>query len=1853
MKSFLRLSVVFLLIIASSCKNKEKISETDNIFLFKDYITFNTYGNRSVTTDIRVGLTKPVEQFEITQELDAQEYLSISPKTKGNLVIENGNTLIFQPSEPLQADTEYSVTVKLNKLYEDIPKKFRSYTFAFRTITPNFKINVDRLQSYSKEWQYLEASVETSDIISAENAKKLVSASQNSKDLKLKWPENLADGKYFSFTIDSIRREKTPSTVEITWNGKSIGSKTKGTSSFDIPEQGLFKVLFIKTRMAPENSVQINFSESLMENQNFSGLIDLDGIQNLRFEAEGNVLTIYPQDPIVGEKEMIVFRGIRDSEGKTLASNYSELLHFDQLKPEIRLISKGNILPNSKSTPIYFEAVNLSKVDIRVIKIYEDNVLQFLQTNDFDDTDTYGIRRVGRRIAKRTVDLSENQVGDNGQWKAYAVDLSEYFEADPGAIYQLEFSFKKSYSTYNCAENIPDEDTEFEEYYSGIEDTDDSEEAREARYWDNEIYDWRNYSYNWEQRDNPCHKAYYNEERIVTTNILGSDLGLIAKKGNNRSYHLFATNLRTAEPEGNTKVTLYNYQQQSIGTLTANSEGVVVFDLDVNAAFAIAQKGKNYAYLKLGDGNSLSMSNFQIAGRELQEGLKGFIYTERGVYRPGDSIHLMFALNDIANPLPKEHPITLSVTDARGKQVQRNVLNKNAVHPNVENNFFYFPIATQASDPTGNWNATISVGGAEFNKTIRVATVKPNRLKLDLKFNDEILDVTKPVSGLASANWLTGPPARNMKIEMDATIRSSAKGFSNFPKYNFTDPVRQFDEVEIPVLKTNLSAEGQVNFSKKLEIEKKAPGMLTATFLTKVFEGGGDFSMDVFTKDLSPFSHFVGLKSPDTKEYGSYDTDSNIPFEVQSVDAKGRPAGNRKLKVQIFRIEWRWWWSRGEDNLSSYENSTVHRTYNQFDLTTDGNGKGNFNVNIPDEDGGRYLIRVIDENSGHATGTVTYFYQNWWRSATDMDAESAKMLVFTPEKETYQVGEKAQISFPSGSEGRALISIENGTEVLQTQWIKTEKGETKTSFEITEIMAPTIYVNISLLQPHEQTKNNHPIRLYGVIPLTVENPKTILHPKIEMPETLRPEEKFTIQVSEENKKPMTYTIAVVDEGLLDLTRFKTPDIHDAFYTREALGVKTFDMFDYVIGAYSQNVENIYTVGGGDEAAGAKNRKADRFKPVVKFLGPFTLKAGKKTSHQITMPNYVGSVRTMVVAGDNEKSAYGNAEKTSVVKKPLMVFASLPRKLSPGETVTLPVTVFAMENKIKQVQVSVKTGDKLRPLNGSSKTISFSEPGEQIVNFDFEVLPAQQFQTIEVSVNGNGEKATYEVEIDVENPNPISRRNTDLVLEGNASQTLNFETFGIPGTNEAIIEFSTLPPMDFSKRMEFLIHYPYGCLEQVTSTGFPQLFLADIFDLSSEKKYKIEKNIKATIHRLGNYQLPNGGLTYWPGEREADNWSTSYAGHFMLEAKQKGFALPISFMNNWIAYQQQAARQWRNSGTSHNSTLDQAYRLYTLALAGNPELAAMNRLRENQNLSNDAKWRLAAAYALSGKKDVAKQIIQTANIDFTPKNYDYYTYGSPFRNKAMALETMVLLEDNKQRDLAVSIAKDLSSNQWFSTQETSYALLAMAKMVEKNKGKDLELTFTSNGKNETIKTGKTIAQRELDVLMGENSISLSNQKDNVVYVTLTQNGKLPLGDELTEQRNLSLKTQFFDGEGKPMDVSKLKQGTEILAKVSISNTSNNDLNNMALTQIFPSGWEIVNTSFTELGGGAEGDARYIDIRDDRVDFFFSLDKRKTKTFTVKLNASYLGRYYLPGAQAEEMYDNSYYARTQGKWVEIEP
>ncbi|HRN57625.1 MAG TPA: alpha-2-macroglobulin family protein, partial [Agriterribacter sp.] len=313
-----------------------------------------------------------------------------------------------------------------------------------------------------------------------------------------------------------------------------------------------------------------------------------------------------------------------------------------------------------------------------------------------------------------------------------------------------------------------------------------------------------------------------------------------------------------------------------------------------------------------------------------------------------------------------------------------------------------------------------------------------------------------------------------------------------------------------------------------------------------------------------------------------------------------------------------------------------------------------------------YLVLVRDRSSGHTTGQVVYFDDPWWQTrGNSSDPSAAAMLSFTSGKEKYNIGEDITLQIPGSKGGMALISIESGSRVIQTDRIEMQEGQTVYTFKAEAGMAPNIYVNVSLLQPHAQTVNDLPVRMYGVIPVMIEDRNTVLQPVISMPGVIRPEQQTAVTVSETSGKAMTYCVAIVDEGLLDLTRFKTPDPHAAFYAREALGVKTWDLFDHVMGARGAALERILTIGGDEAAGGGANEKsANRFKPVVKYLGPFHLKKGQKQTHHFQLPPYIGSVRTMVVAAGEK--AYGFAEKNVTVKKPLMLLGTLPRMLGPME-----------------------------------------------------------------------------------------------------------------------------------------------------------------------------------------------------------------------------------------------------------------------------------------------------------------------------------------------------------------------------------------------------------------------------------------------------------------------------------------------------------------------------------------------------------------------------------------------------------
>ncbi len=1845
LKLVLYFTVITLLL--HSCSKPGKDFDSDYT-LYREYISSFSSGIISTKADIQVGLASGKKEWQVGQEIDG-DYFSLSPGVDGKVYFLEGNILAFRPGKALEQDTEYYVTLHLSK-FMNVPAELADFKFRVKTQKQDFLVTTRDLQSYNRDWQYLNGSLKSSDYLDMAIAKKLVTAQQEGRRLPVRIQGNAAGGSEFSFIIDSIQRKAQDSRVEISWNGKPYAIDTEGSDVFEIPGKDNFKVLTMQPAEGDNQTLLINFTDPIRRDQDFSGLVavqqiipaEAEGfgalvadITNLKYAVDGNLLKVFFTEPLNGTVKVEVFQGIESEDGFRTKAVFSQNVLFEQLKPEVKFLKSGTILPASSNLKINFQAVNLSAVDVKVYRIFENNVMQFLQENEMESG--YGLRNVALPVAKTRLVLNTNKTLNYGKWNSYALDLSKIIKPEPGAIYHIEMSIKKAYSLYKCDES--------ETVQQGEEREEDEEEDEEdySEYDDGEN-DYYNYDYDWEQRENPCSSSYYYN-RQIETNVLASDLGVIAKKGRNNSFFFAVASITTTQAVAGASVELYNYQRQKLASGTTNSEGIVTLDSDKKPFFAIIKKGTNTTYVKLADGSSLSLSNYDVDGTELQKGLKGYIYGERGVWRPGDTLFIGFILNDKEAKLPPSHPIKLRLNDPNGKMMFQ------AVQTYNQKNHFKFVVPTQQAAPTGNWEAMVSVGGAHFYKSIKIETIKPNRLKIKNSFEGRTILASAQNTGTVQVAWLHSAVAKDLKLEMQAKFLKQKTEFKGYFNYVFDDPTQNFSSEEVNIYSGKTDANGNATVTLQPRLESRAPGMLKAAIITKAYEKGGDVSTDVVTASYSPYDTYVGLKKPQANKYGMLETGKANRFEVATVSDKGQPKRSKRLTVNVYKVDWRWWWDSSGDDVSVYSSATSNTPVYTTEVYTDGSGKGSFVFTADEEEWGRYLVRVTDPQGGHSTGeTVLIDYPSWSGRSRATSGQEAAMLMFTTDKEKYAVGEKAVISFPSSEGGRALVSLENGSKVVKTYWVQTKKEETQLTIPVTPELAPNVYVHITLLQPHATTLNDSPIRLYGIVPIEVVDKNTILQPQITMPAVLKPEQKTTIKVSEKSGKPMTYTIAIVDDGLLDLTRFKTPNAWDSFYAKEALGVKTWDIYDDVIGAYGGQVNQIFSIGGDADMGGGQAKKANRFKPVVIYLGPYTVGAGQTRVHDIRLPKYVGSVRTMVVAANADLDAYGMAEKTTPVRSPLMLLASLPRKVTPKERVTLPVTVFAMENQVKNVTLQLKTNNGFRVIGKATQSVSFTRPDEKVAYFDLEVADLTGIGKVTIIATSGKEKASYDVEIDIMNPNPVTTTYKELVLEPGKSGKIDWNSFGVAGSNKARLEVSSFPSIDFNRRLDYLIQYPHGCVEQTTSGVFPQLYLADIADIDATRKNKIQKNVTVAIQKLSQFQVADGGFAYWPGQRDPDDWGSSYAGHFLIEAEKKGYALPMNMKKQWLQYQQKNARQWRYAEGYHND-FAQAYRLYTLALAGSPDLSSMNRLRETSGISNESKLRLAAAYALAGQKSTGQSLLNQSVLEDTGGEYDYYYYGSADRNRAMALETLLLLgQKEKAFAMATKLAKQMSSSQWMSTQTTAYCLYAMSKFAQANGTKGIDVSYTNKGKTQAISTAKTFADRTLE-LSPSNSVTIKNNKQGTLYIKVVYSGILPVGQEQTEERGLKANIAFRDRGGKAINPSTLAQGTEFVAEVTISNTKGESVDNVALTQIIPSGWEIVNTRFTDFGSFAENNVDYTDIRDDRTNFYFSLKHNETKTFRILLNASYPGSYYLPGVQCEAMYDNSFLARIKGQWVQV--
>ena len=1828
---------------------------------YAPYVNAYTGGVISQNSTIRIELTHDQPMVDLNSELKNNPF-SFSPSLKGKAYWVSNNTIEFVPEEgTLKPGTLYEGTFQLGDFIE-VDKKLKEFNFSFRVQERNFTLQLESLPITATQPDEIniKGEIRFSDVVKKEEVEKMLTASDGKKSypVEVTATDNLTR---YQFNIRQIPREADDYPLTITANGNPAGIDRKQSEEVLIPAKDCFRFMSAERIEQPENGIEIVFSAPLSTTQDLKGLIEIPEVSSSIFQISENRVFIYFEANTQNKLTLNIHEGVKDSQGKALGTSHTISFSEVSLKPQVEMSTSAAILPDSKSLIIPFRAVNLYAVDLSVIRIFENNVLMFMQTNSLASANE--LRRSGRLVYKKTLWLAKDASKDIHHWGDYSIDLAGLIHQEPGAIYRVILSFRQEYSAYPCGGN-ENQDMKFADSntsdgltkVSGSVLSEEDEaiwNTPEAYYYYNGgTMDWS--VYRWTERDNPCHPSYYmNSDRITACNVFASNLGMIVKRNSLNKLWIAVSNILDTKPIGKAQVTAYNFQLQPIGKGETNGDGFVEITPKGVPFIIVAESEKQKAYVRVVDGEEQSVSRFDVGGKDIQKGLKGFIYGERGVWRPGDTLHISFILEDREKRIPDKHPVALEIYNPRGQFYTKMISTQGM------NGFYTFDVPTQATDPTGLWNAYIKVGGTTFHKGLRIETIKPNRLKINLALPKILQATDKDVYAPLTSTWLTGATASKLKAKIEMSLSKVNTQFKNYGQYIFNNPATNFTTIKTDVFDGTLDAEGKASVTLKVPTATEAPGMLNATFTTRVFEPGGDASIYTQTIPFSPFTSYVGINLNQPK--GKYiETDKDHVFDIVTVNTQGQLVNRTNLEYKIYRIGWSWWWENSGESFGTYINNSSITPVASGNLQTRG-GKASFKFRVDYPSWGRYLVYVKDKESGHATGGTVYIDWPEWRGrSSKTDPSGIKMLAFSLNKDSYEIGETATAIIPAAAGGRALVSIENGSTVLRQEWIEVSNGgDTKYTFKITPEMTPNVYLHISLLQPHAQTINDLPIRMYGVVPVFVTNSQTVLQPQIQMPEVLRPETNFNVTVSEKSGKPMTYTLAIVDDGLLDLTNFKTPDPWNDFYSREALGIRTWDMYDNVLGASSGSYSSLFST-GGDATLKPADAKANRFKPVVKFIGPFYLGKGKSQTHTLKLPMYVGSVRAMVVAGQD--GAYGNTEKTAFVRTPLMMLSTLPRVLSIQEEITVPVNIFAMENQVKNVTVSLQaSGGGVQIVGANQQSLKFTQPGDQLVFFTLKTGSKTGKATIHLTANGGGQQTKETIEIDVRNPNPVVTLRNSQWIEAGQSKELSYNLSSSSTNNQIKLEVSRIPSVDISRRFDFLYNYQHHCTEQLTSKALPLLFVAQFKTIDKTEAEKIKTNVQEAIRQIYGRQLPNGGFVYWPGNAVADEWISSYAGMFLTLAQEKGYAVHANVLNKWKRFQRAAAQNWRmpqeaSGWQQWQSELQQAFRLYTLALAGVPEYGAMNRMKEQTGLSIQAKWRLAAAYALTGKMKPAEELVYNVETTVNPYSSMNQIYGSSDRDEAMILETLILM--NRERDAlqqAKVVSKNLSQEDWFSTQSTAFALMAMGRLAEKLSG-TLDFVWSWNDKQQpAVKSAKAVFEKEIATTPKSGTVSVKNQGKGALSVDLITRTQL-LNDTLPAiSDNLRMDIRYANLNGTPLSVNDIIQGTDFMAITSISNISGtSDYTNLALTHIIPSGWEIYNermvapeTENAAADGSGQSVSKYSyqDIRDDRVLTYFNLRRGETKVFTVRLQATYAGNFILPAVQCEAMYDVNVQARSK--------
>lgn len=1808
--AFLCLTTIVTLSILSSCNRHAVSLDYTNA---KDEVP--ALGNLTFRFDQSLVPDSLVDQW------DSSRYVDFEPKIPGRFRWEHPDELVFSPAQPLAPATNYKATINSDILQHSKFGRITGNTeLAFHT--PDLRVD-----NASVTWVLQDAN-STSAIPQVELQ---FNYPVNPGSLKDKLSILVGDGSV-NYALQTLSASDRISLrlLDLRMEDKTLDAKIDIQKGL-LPEGGSNGLAAPIELHAPIPSPYVlTIGDVTTEHDGTTGSIRVATSQQIIPANLADAITLSPAVKFTAQTTetgfvitsdnfdqsksytLTIGKAIHGRIGGVLHEEYTTNITFGELEPSISFANdKGVYLSGKGAKNIEVRIINVPRIKVVVSKIYENNLLAAQHTN-------YVPQETTQTSDSQTAGASDDEEGDapgsdNSSGDLQLGDVIYEQVLDTRSLPRSSTSNVNRLLNLDIADKLP----EFKGIYHVM------------------IRSTKNY--------------WVRDSRFISL----SDIGMIAKEGKDKIL-VFTNSIKTAAALPGVTVQAYGANNQLLGVGSTNADGVaeIAFTRKEFAGFRpamlIARSADDFNYLPFGT-TRINTSRFDVGGKHANpSGLDAFVYPERDIYRPGEKVNFSVILRDRQWKSPGELPVVLKFLLPNGKEL-RTFRRTTNTQGSLEGSVDIAPTAI-----TGSYSLEVYTSNDVLLATqpFRIEEFMPDRIKVTSQLNKTLLETGDAAQLDIHAVNFFGPPAAGRNYECEIQVHQLNFRPKDYEDYNFylSDQSSTFDK-NVRQGKTD----DQGNATEHYEVPAifKNIGMLQANFFTTVFDETGrpvsrKASVNIYTQPV-----FFGVAEDG---YLFYPLNQAITFPLVALTRTEQPA-NASARVQVIKHEYHTVLTKNGDYFR-YESQEEDKLISSALVTVSGEAtRYSFTPRSP----GDYEIRVSIPGANSYVSRDFYSWGPWGGDNNSFQVNNEGHIDISLDKTNYYTGEQVNALFRTPFDGRMLITMETD-KVISYQYVQVDKHTARVSLPLTADDLPNVYITATLITPHDLS--DIPLTVaHGFQPVKVEAKERHMPVEIEGQATVRSRthQKVTVKAAPGSM----VTLAAVDNGVLQVSDFSTPDPYAHFYAKRALEVAAYDLYPLLFPEVRAALSSTGGDGEGDMKKRTNPMPARRVKILSYWSGITQANGSGEASFEFDIPQFSGSVRLMALAYKDE--SFGSKDLNMTVADPIVLSSALPRFVSPGDTVTMPVTISNTTASGGGADVKLRLSGPLRPIGDQDQSMNVSANSEGRAEFRIAASPAIGVGKVTVQVDSKGERFTDETEIGIRPSAPLTKTTGSGSVPAGSTQPVGWSIGDyIPSSVDYELVLSKSPAAELGPWLSRLVEYPYGCTEQTVSIAFPQLYFGDLADLVRSKnveaseKINANANVQAAIRKIKMRQLYNGAVTLWDNEGTENWWATIYAAHFLIEAQKAGFDVDKSLLSTMLGYinnrlkNRETVLYWYNRTFNRRIAPEEVtYGLYVLALAGQPNVPVMNYYKANPGmLSLDCRYMLSAAYALAGDRRSFQQFLPASFSGEEANTQTGGCFASDIRDESLALDVLVDADPNNAQIpvMARHVMDKLKSRYWFSTQELAFSVLGLGKVARQAAGSSVTAEVEVDGKKIAKMDGNPLKLTTHEIAGNAGSggapkVTITTQGNGKLYYFWETEGISATGSYKEEDSYLKVRKRFFDRYGRLLTGNTFKQNDLVIVQITLERTFSTDVDNIVITDMLPAGFEIENPRTKNIPGmdwvKDEESPTALDVRDDRINLFVDLHSDR-QVYYYAVRAVSPGVYHMGPVSADAMYNGEYHS-----------